>query len=130
MKANRRLYSLKKIRAFHISASLLAIFYSGVVCSALTFGVVCWGGNISKHERGRLEKNIREWGQVVRISGQSPEEVYSMYKLATILHDSTHPLYSDLDSSRMEGSRRLRIPLARTNRLKLLICAISSFHDK
>ena len=27
------------------------IMYSAVVCSALTFGVVCWGGNVSKHER-------------------------------------------------------------------------------
>ena len=98
--------------------------------SALTFGVVCLGGNISKHERGRLEKIAKNGAQVVRISGQSPEEVYSMYKLATIINDSTHPLYSDLDTSRLEGSGRLRIPLARTNRLKLLFCAISSFHGR
>ena len=48
-----------KLRSFGVSASLLAIFYNAVVCSALKFGVVCWGGNISKHEWGRLEKIVK-----------------------------------------------------------------------
>ena len=46
-KANARLHYLRKLRSLGVSASLLAIFYSAVVCSALTFGVVCWGGNVS-----------------------------------------------------------------------------------
>ena len=46
----------KKIRSFGVSASLLAVFYNAAVCNALTFDVVCWGGNISKHEWGRLDK--------------------------------------------------------------------------
>ena len=47
---------LRKIRSFGVSASLLAVFYNAAVCNALTFDVVCWGGNISKHEWGRLDK--------------------------------------------------------------------------
>ena len=67
------------------------------------------------------------------LSGQSIEEVYSMrvrHKLATILNDSTHPLYSDFDSSCMEGSGRLQVTLARTNRLKFpfVPSAISTFN--
>ena len=47
--------------------------------------------------------------QAVGFSGQNIEEVYFRrvrHKLATILNDSVHNLYSD--SSRMEGSGRLR----------------------
>ena len=55
-KADTRLYCLRKSKSFGISPFLLAIFYSAVVCSALTFGVICRRGNISKHEWGRLDK--------------------------------------------------------------------------
>ena len=67
----------------------------------------------------------------VGISGQSIEEVYFRrvrHKLATILNDSVHDLYSD--SSRIEGSGKLRVPPARSNRLKVSFVpsAISGFN--
>ena len=65
-------------------------------------GVLCWRGNISKHERERLDETVKKGGQAVGISGQSIEEVYFRrvrHNLATILNGSTHPLYSDFDSS-------------------------------
>ena len=97
--------------------------------------MVCWGGNISKRQRGRLDKIVNKGGdgQVVGISGQNTEEVYFRRvkcKLAAILNDFTRALYSDFDSSRVEGGGRLQVPLARTNRLKLsfLPSAISMFN--
>ena len=54
-KVNTRLYCLRKLRSFGVSASPLAISYNAAVSSALTFGAICWGENISKHERGRLD---------------------------------------------------------------------------
>ena len=33
-------------------------FYNAVICSIIMFGSVCWGGNISKLDRGRLEKIV------------------------------------------------------------------------
>ena len=44
---NARLHYRRKLRSLGVSASLLAIVYNAVVCSTLTFGVVCWGGNVS-----------------------------------------------------------------------------------
>ena len=69
--------------------------------------------------------------QAVGINGQSSEEVYLRrvrHKLATILNDSAHHQYSD--SSRIEGSGRLRVPPARTNLLKVSFVpsAISVFN--
>ena len=62
-KADTRLYCLRKLKYFGISTFLLAIFYSAVVCSALTFGMVCWRGNISKHKMGSLDKIGRKWSE-------------------------------------------------------------------
>ena len=52
-KKKRRFYCLKILRFFGVTTSLLAIFYNALVCTALTFGMVYWGGNICKHKRGR-----------------------------------------------------------------------------
>ena len=63
----------------------------------------------SKHAKRRLDKIVKKGGQVVGINGQSTEEAYFRkvrHKLATILNDSTHRLYSVFDSSWMEGSGR------------------------
>ena len=56
----------------------------------------------SKHAKRRLDKIVKKGGQVVGINGQSTEEAYFRkvrHKLATILNDSTHRLYSVFDSS-------------------------------
>ena len=83
--------SLRKLRSFGVSASLLATFLNVIVCRALTFGVVCCGGSISKHERKRSDKLVTKRGQAVGNSGQCIDEVYSRrvrHKLSTTLNDS------------------------------------------
>ena len=40
-------------------------FYNVVMCSIIMFGFVCWGGNISKLDRRRLEKIVKKAGHVV-----------------------------------------------------------------
>ena len=44
---------------------MLVTFYNAVICSIIMFGSVCWGGNISKLDRGRLEKIVIKAGNVV-----------------------------------------------------------------
>ena len=34
--------------------------YNAVICGIIMFGSVCWGGNISKLDRGRLEKIVKK----------------------------------------------------------------------
>ena len=101
-KANTRFYCLRELRSFGVSASLLATFLNAIVCRALSFGGVCCGGNISKHERRKLDQIVTKGGQAVGISGQSIDKVYFRrvrHKLSTISNNSTHPLYSDFHSS-------------------------------
>ena len=61
-KVNSRTYCLRKLRSFGVNSDMLVTFYNAVICSIITFGSVCWGtgGNISKLDRGRLEKTVKK----------------------------------------------------------------------
>ena len=38
----------------------MQLFYNAVICSIIMFVSVCWGENISKLDRGRLEKIVKK----------------------------------------------------------------------
>ncbi len=46
-KGHQRLYFLKKLNALHIDINILFVFHDSFVESVMTFGLVCWWGNIS-----------------------------------------------------------------------------------
>ena len=56
MKVNPRMYCLKKFKKFGVNADLLLMFCNAVIISIIYFGAACWGGNVSKHDQGRLDK--------------------------------------------------------------------------
>ena len=43
----------------------MLVTYNAIICSIIMFGSVCWGGNISKLDRGKLENIVKKAGQVV-----------------------------------------------------------------
>ena len=45
---------------FGVNLNMLVTFYNAVICSIIMFGSVCWGENISKLDRGRLEKIVKK----------------------------------------------------------------------
>ena len=47
---------MRKLRSFGVNSDMLISFYNAVICSLIVFDSVCWGGNISKFDRGRSEK--------------------------------------------------------------------------
>ena len=59
-KINSRMYCMRKLRSFGVNSNMLVTFYNAVICSIIMFGSVCWGGNISKLDRGRLEKIVKK----------------------------------------------------------------------
>ena len=64
-KVNTRMYCLRKLRAFGVNSGMLVTFYNAVICSIIVHGSFCWGGNISKFDRGRLERIVKKAGHVV-----------------------------------------------------------------
>ena len=81
----------------------LVTFYNAVICSIIVFGSVCWGGNISKFDRGRLEKIVNKAGHVVGMPLDSFKTLYEkrLFKtLMQILNDPTHPMRHCFDRRR------------------------------
>uniref|UniRef100_A0AAZ1XZU0 RRP15-like protein n=1 Tax=Oreochromis aureus TaxID=47969 RepID=A0AAZ1XZU0_OREAU len=64
-KGQSRLYLLRRLRSFGVEGPLLKTFYDSVVASAIFYGVVCWGGNISAGDRKRLNRLIRRASSVL-----------------------------------------------------------------
>ena len=54
------MYCMRKMRSFGVNSDMLVTFYNAVISSSIMFGSVCWGGNISKLDRRRLEKIVKK----------------------------------------------------------------------
>ena len=59
-KVNTKMYCLRKLRSFGVNSGMLVTFYTAVIYSIIVYGSVCLGGNISKFDRGRLEKIVKK----------------------------------------------------------------------
>ncbi|KAK7098508.1 hypothetical protein V1264_002783 [Littorina saxatilis] len=120
-KLHSRLYFLRKLRSFNIRQEILQMFYTSTCNSVLYFGSVCWGGNINKQDRDRLDKFIRKASGVV---GRKQDNFTSTHerrltdKVQKILADDSHPLRPEFDSRRTDRSNRFRQPTARSTRYR------------
>ncbi len=128
------MYCMRKLRSFGVNSDMLVTFYNAVICSIIMFDSVCWGGNISKLDRGRLEKIVKKAGHIVG----KPLDSLRLYtkrdctqKLMQILNDPTHPIRHYLDSRRSNMSGRFLLPRTNTNRYKVsfLPSALSVFNE-
>ena len=52
---------------FRPSTAYKYYFYNAVICSIIVYGSVCWSGNISKFDRGRMEKIVKKASHVVEM---------------------------------------------------------------
>ncbi len=134
-KAHTRLYCLRKLRSFNVSPQLLQTFYSSIISSVLTYGLTCWGGNMTKQDRNRLDKLIKKASGVVGKTQDSIGQTYHkrvMNKLSGILQDDTHPLRQTFDCRVIERSGRMRTPRSKTARYSdsFVPVAVGLFNSK
>ena len=72
--------------------------YKSITISIIMFGSVCWGGTISKLDRGRLEKIVRKKKKAGHVVGKPLDSFKTLHekrlyrKLMQILNDPTHPM--------------------------------------
>ena len=95
---------------------MLVTFYNAIIHGLIMFGSVCWGGNISKFDRGRLKKMVKQAGHVVEkpLDGFKILHEKRLYrKLMQRLTDPTHPVRHYFDSR--WSNRNGRFLLLRTN---------------
>ena len=101
-KGKQRLYFLKKLSAMHIHKTILFVFHDSFVRTVITFGLICWWGNLSI-------KNKEQINTIYIISGKiagsctpdaSLEQLYKSrtLQMATqILFDRIHFLHDHYD---------------------------------
>ena len=117
-KGQNRLFFLRKLRSFDVCKEMLLMFYQSVMASVLFFyAEVCWGGNMSKRDTGRL---VRKAGSVV---GQRLDSLGTVVerrmrsKLLAIMGNVNHPLHHILaGQSSSLRSGRLNTLRSRTER--------------
>jgi len=120
-KTQSRLFFLRKLRSFNVCNKMLYMFYQSMVCSVMVFASVCWGGNASARDTGRLNKLIKKASSVV---GQSLDQIEVLVerrlasKSRAILLDPEHPLNSTLMDLRIQRSGRFTMPKVRTERFR------------
>ena len=54
-KLNSRMYCLRKLNSFHSTPEILNVFYSSTIVSVWRYCLGCWGGNVSKREKRRID---------------------------------------------------------------------------
>ena len=111
------LHCLRKLRTFNVHNTLLQLFYTSIIRSTLTFGLACWGDNLLKHDRDKLNRIIKTASMII---GKEQEDIGTIHeyktlsKLKKILNDKTHPFNHIYNRELSAG--RLRLPRIRTNR--------------
>ena len=119
-KLNSRMFCFRKMARFNVRPEILKLFYNSVISGVWRYCLVCWGGNVSKTEKDRLDDVIR---RAARVIGEDLEAVDSVYqsllgrKLDRVWEETEHPLHVQLSGqSSLRGSGRLRLPPLNTNR--------------
>ena len=94
------------------------MFITCSISSALIFICVCWGGNISKQDRDRLDDIIKKAKSGI---GKRENKFDTNYqrrlknKLIDVLYDDTYPLKTDFVNTIIQISGHFRVPMFRTN---------------
>ena len=55
-KIKQCLCCLRKLRTFNVNNTLLQLFYTSILSSTLTYGLACWGGNLLKQDREKINR--------------------------------------------------------------------------
>ena len=115
------------------------MLHIAVICSLIMFGSVCWGGNISKLDRGRMEKIVKKEKKkkAGHVAGKPLDSFKTLHekklyrKRLQILNDPTHPMRHYFDSRHSNRSRRFLLLRTNTNRYKALFLpsALSVFNE-
>ena len=106
-KLNTRLFFLKKLKSFHGNESILKMFYLALIQSVITFGISCWGGNITEGDKQKTNRSIKKAGKIVGEELPLLNDLYkkknSITKALNIANDPCHPLWNAYQISGRSG---------------------------
>ena len=118
-KAQSRLYMLRKLRSFGVSAKTLKMFYFSFIESLITFSFLSWYGGLSTRNMAKLNRIVRHSEKVV---GEKLQTLSSTFKVravkkgARIASDTSHFLSQYFKP--LPSGRRLQAPFVKTKRYR------------
>ena len=132
-KAQQRLYLLRKLRSFNISADILETVYRSLIESILTFNITSWFGHVGVKGKSKLNRAVNTASKVVGRAQLSLADLHQAAlkrKANQIVGDCTHPLHCCFE--KLPSGRRYRVPRARKNKFKLsfLPSAVTALNTK
>ena len=105
-KLHQRLFFLRKLKSFSISQDILKLFYFALVQNVISFGIACWGGNVSMGDQKKIDKVIKRAEKIIDTELPHVSELYERFAdkiLENIIKDTNHPLSHEFPSSKRSG---------------------------
>ena len=105
-KLNTRLFFYKKLKSFHVNESILKMFYQALIQSLISFGISCWGGNITEEDKRKINRSIKKAGKIVGEELPLLNDLYKKYsitKALNIVNDPCNPLWNAYQISGRSG---------------------------
>ena len=96
MKVNSRMYYLRNFKKFGVSVDLLLMFYNAIISSTFSIGAACWGRNVKKLDKGRVDQVIHRASRIVDRPLDNFQSLYRgkvFHKASQILQDPSPPLH-------------------------------------
>ncbi|KAI4875202.1 hypothetical protein NFI96_000084 [Prochilodus magdalenae] len=96
-KSQQRLYFLRGLRTFGMSAQILSNFYRSTIESVLTSSITVWYGNCTAQDRKALQRVIKTAQSISGAAFPSLQDIYRtrvIRRAHSIIRDSTHPQHS------------------------------------
>ena len=118
-KCQQRLYFLRSLSKFHVSSTILHLFYSSVIQSILTFGCLIWWNNATHYNKYKLSKICKNACKITKCDLSSLQLIYEKRvrdKVERLCGDADHPLHQFYRF--MQSGKRLRALPCRTKRYR------------
>ena len=96
-KAQQRLFFLRLLRKFKLSAYILASFYRATIESVLTFSITVWYGSATEEQKARLQRVVKNASKIVGAELPALSDIYNQRVLKRgdkITKDIAHPANS------------------------------------
>ncbi len=112
---------LRRLRLYGVGSNILLVFYRAMLESLIRYGITVWFGNLSVQLKNKLANIHKTAMKIIGIKQYEP--IQTLYEQAvlrraiSISTDPDHPLFSEYQP--LPSGKRLRMPMCKTNRLKL-----------
>ena len=116
-KAQQRIFFLRLLRKFKLSAHILASFYRATIESVLTFSITVWYGSATEEQKARLQRVVKNASKIVGAELPALSDIYTQRVVKRgdkITKDTAHPANSLFQL--LPSGRRYRFLGASTER--------------